>query len=124
MVLLCVSVWPCPHMCDHEVGGRVAGLWLWELVCFEPGQEPTARPDAPLQWGEEEVPFLSQGPRLGASPLTERPLLAGSLEISLQGHDASCHRHAGLSRNCNFSSWSRRRRLPLPVHQEPEWGFK
>lgn len=62
MVLRYVSVWPCFHMCDREVGGRAAGLWLWERVCFEPGQEPR------LQWGEEVVPFPSPGPRLGAAP--------------------------------------------------------
>lgn len=74
MVLRCVSLWPCPHMCDHEVGGRVAGLWLWELVCFEPGQEPTTRPDAPSSVGREGGPVPQPRASAGSiSPPGEAP---------------------------------------------------
>lgn len=51
MVLLCVSVRPCPHMCDREVGGRVAGLWLWELVCLSLARSPL-QGQMPLFGGE------------------------------------------------------------------------
>lgn len=110
MVLVCMRMAMSPTCVTvSRGGGEWQGLWPWELVCFEPGQGPYCKARCPLFSGDRGwSQVLAKDLLYEQQPRLERPLPAGSLEISLQGHDASCHRHAGSSQDCDFSSWSRR----------------
>lgn len=54
-----LCVWSCPHMMTMRWAGGWQGLWLWERVCFEPGQEPSPAP----RQGQMRVLFLHGGER-------------------------------------------------------------